>query len=368
MRIFVPHQSRAETRARAHRPGKFRSSRETGAPRRSARARGAGTRASTRTAAMEARRAEAELERRRADALLTACDLGLTDDVAALIAGGATFEAMDKAGVRPMTFAAARGTRTWWSSCVRTGSTRTTTTRSGAHLCTSRRCTARARVVRALASRPGTWVDPPDHLDDTPLTLAARMADAETIAALLDAGATRARETKRDSRRWARRSWCGAGSTSRTCCWNTRLADRPTRFGRTARETTRRVWKPKKAFVEVLETTTAGPAGGRSSSPPPRSAPRTRSRGSGTRAWTSTPCWPRENRDEAFRERFGCFETSAERDERTGRRLRLSPSPASRRSPPTRGRERRAGGRRRRSRDGPRRDPGFHERRCPRWK
>ena len=58
---------------------------------------------------MEARRAEAELERRRADALLTACDLGLTDDVAALIAGGATFEATDKAGVRPMTFAAARG-------------------------------------------------------------------------------------------------------------------------------------------------------------------------------------------------------------------------------------------------------------------
>ena len=58
---------------------------------------------------MDARRAEAELERRRADALLTACDLGLADDVARLISGGATFEATDKNGFRPMVFASARG-------------------------------------------------------------------------------------------------------------------------------------------------------------------------------------------------------------------------------------------------------------------
>ena len=138
---------------------------------------------------MEARRAEAELERRRADALLTACDLGLTDDVAALIAGGATFEATDKAGVRPMTFAAARGHADVVELLCSHGvdaNDDDVLGRAPLHFAAMH---GRARVVRALASRPGTWVDPPDHLDDTPLTLAARMADAETIAALLDAGA-----------------------------------------------------------------------------------------------------------------------------------------------------------------------------------
>ena len=138
---------------------------------------------------MEARRAEAELERRRADALLTACDLGLTDDVAALIAGGATFEATDKAGVRPMTFAAARGHADVVELLCSHGVDANDDDALGRAPLHFAAMHDRARVVRALASRPGTWVDPPDHLDDTPLTLAARMADAETIAALLDAGA-----------------------------------------------------------------------------------------------------------------------------------------------------------------------------------
>ena len=138
---------------------------------------------------MEARRAEAELERRRADALLTACDLGLTDDVAALIAGGATFEATDKAGVRPMTFAAARGHADVVELLCSHGVDANDDDALGRAPLHFAAMHGRARVVRALASRPGTWVDPPDHLDDTPLTLAARMADAETIAALLDAGA-----------------------------------------------------------------------------------------------------------------------------------------------------------------------------------
>lgn len=138
---------------------------------------------------MEARRAEAELERRRADALLTACDLGLTDDVAALIAGGATFEATDKAGVRPMTFAAARGHADVVELLCSHGVDANDDDALGRAPLHFAAMHGRARVVRALASRPGTWVDPPDHLDDTPLTLAARMANAETIAALLDAGA-----------------------------------------------------------------------------------------------------------------------------------------------------------------------------------
>ena len=138
---------------------------------------------------MEARRAEAELERRRADALLTACDLGLTDDVAALIAGGATFEATDKAGVRPMTFAAARGHADVVELLCSHGVDANDDDALGRAPLHFAAMHDRARVVRALASRPGTWVDPPDHLDDTPLTLAARMAGAETVAALLDSGA-----------------------------------------------------------------------------------------------------------------------------------------------------------------------------------
>ena len=138
---------------------------------------------------MDARRAEAELERPRADALLTACDLGLTDDVAALIAGGATFEATDKAGVRPMTFAAARGHADVVELLCSHGVDANDDDALGRTPLHFAAMHDRARVVRALASRPGTWVDPPDHLDDTPLTLAARMAGAETIAALLDAGA-----------------------------------------------------------------------------------------------------------------------------------------------------------------------------------
>jgi hypothetical protein len=47
----------------------------------------------------------------------------------------------------------------------------------------------RHEVVRVLVSRPGTWVDPPDCNDDTPLLLASRMGGVATVQALLDAGA-----------------------------------------------------------------------------------------------------------------------------------------------------------------------------------
>ena len=245
---------------------------------------------------MEARRAEAELERRRADALLTACDLGLTDDVAALIAGGATFEATDKAGVRPMTFAAARGHADVVELLCSHGVDANDDDALGRAPLHFAAMHGRARVVRALASRPGTWVDPPDHLDDTPLTLAARMADAETIAALLDAGAdARARNkaglTPLGEALLVRRRFDLADLLLEHEAG--RQTDAPRENG-SRDDAARLETKKKRRSWKFWRRRRRGPAGGRSSSPPPRSAPRTRSRGSGTRAWTSTPCWPRE--------------------------------------------------------------------------
>ena len=211
---------------------------------------------------MEARRAEAELERRRADALLTACDLGLTDDVAALIAGGATFEATDKAGVRPMTFAAARGHVDVMELLCSHGVDANDDDALGRAPLHFAAMHDRARVVRALASRPGTWVDPPDHLDDTPLTLAARMADAETIAALLDAGAdARARNkaglTPLGEALLVRRRFDLADLLLEHEAG--RQTDALRENG--SRDDAARLETKKKAFVEVLETTTAGPGG-----------------------------------------------------------------------------------------------------------
>ena len=209
---------------------------------------------------MDARRAEAELERRRADALLTACDLGLTDDVAALIAGGATFEATDKAGVRPMTFAAARGHADVVELLCSHGVDANDDDALGRAPLHFAAMHGRARVVRALASRPGTWVDPPDHLDDTPLTLAARMADAETIAALLDAGAdVRARNkaglTPLGEALLVRRRFDLADLLLEHEAG--RQTDAPREKG--SRDDASRT--KKKTRVEVLETTTAGPGG-----------------------------------------------------------------------------------------------------------
>ena len=211
---------------------------------------------------MEARRAEAELERRRADALLTACDLGLTDDVAALIAGGATFEATDKAGVRPMTFAAARGHADVVELLCSHGVDANDDDALGRAPLHFAAMHGRARVVRALASRPGTWVDPPDHLDDTPLTLAARMADAETIAALLDAGAdVRARNkaglTPLGEALLVRRRFDLADLLLEHEAG--RQTDAPRENG--SRDDAARLETKKKTRVEVLETTTAGPGG-----------------------------------------------------------------------------------------------------------
>jgi hypothetical protein len=125
---------------------------------------------------MDARRAEAELERRRADALLTACDLGLVDDVARLVAGGATFEATDKSGVRPMVFASARGHSGVVALLLSHGVDANDDDDLGRTALHFAAMHDRADVVRVLVGRKGTWVDALDSTDDTPLHLAARMA------------------------------------------------------------------------------------------------------------------------------------------------------------------------------------------------
>ena len=52
------------------------------------------------------KRAELELEKRRADAVLTACNLGLKEELERLLAEGATFSCRDKRGTTPLFFAA----------------------------------------------------------------------------------------------------------------------------------------------------------------------------------------------------------------------------------------------------------------------
>jgi ankyrin repeat protein len=145
---------------------------------------------------MDARRAEAELERRRADALLTACDLGLVDDVARLVAGGATFEATDKSGVRPMVFASARGHSGVVALLLSHGVDANDDDDLGRTALHFAAMHDRADVVRVLVGRKGTWVDALDSNDDTPLHLAARMAGRETVRVLLRHGANASSKNK----------------------------------------------------------------------------------------------------------------------------------------------------------------------------
>ena len=138
---------------------------------------------------MAARRAEADLEKRRADALLTACDLGLVDDVSDLITSGASTDVTDKRGSRPMFFAAARGHTAVVELRCSHGVDPNDDDALGRTPAALRRHADHPETVRALCARDGIWVDAPDHADDTPLLLAARMASPETVAALLDARA-----------------------------------------------------------------------------------------------------------------------------------------------------------------------------------
>lgn len=139
---------------------------------------------------MDARRAEAELERRRADALLTACDLGLADDVARLISGGATFEATDKNGFRPMVFASARGHVDVVELLLSHGVDPNDDDKDGRTPLHFAAMHDNLNVVTLLANRKGTWVDQTDCNDDTPLLLAVRMAGVDTVKALLECGAS----------------------------------------------------------------------------------------------------------------------------------------------------------------------------------
>ena len=138
---------------------------------------------------MAARRAEADLEKRRADALLTACDLGLVDDVSDLITSGASTDVTDKRGSRPMFFAAARGHTAVVELLCSHGVDPNDDDALGRTPLHFAAMHDHPDTVRALCARDGIWVDAPDHADDTPLLLAARMASPETVAALLDARA-----------------------------------------------------------------------------------------------------------------------------------------------------------------------------------
>ena len=138
---------------------------------------------------MAARRAEADLEKRRADALLTACDLGLVDDVSDLITSGASTDVTDKRGSRPMFFAAARGHTAVVELLCSHGVDPNDDDALGRTPLHFAAMHDHPETVRALCARDGIWVDAPDHADDTPLLLAARMASPETVAALLDARA-----------------------------------------------------------------------------------------------------------------------------------------------------------------------------------
>ena len=117
---------------------------------------------------MAARRAEADLEKRRADALLTACDLGLVDDVSDLITSGASTDVTDKRGSRPMFFAAARGHTAVVELLCSHGVDPNDDDALGRTPLHFAAMHDHPETVRALCARDGIWVDAPDHADDTP--------------------------------------------------------------------------------------------------------------------------------------------------------------------------------------------------------
>ena len=138
--------------------------------------------------AEEARREEVELEKRRADAVLTACNLGIVEELERLLAEGATFSCRDKTGATPLFFAAARGHADVIDLLCAHGVDPNDDDSLGRTPLHAAAAHDRADAVRALMRRDA-WIEAPDHADDTPLHLAARMAGVNTVEALLRHGA-----------------------------------------------------------------------------------------------------------------------------------------------------------------------------------
>ena len=226
----------------------------------------------------------------------------------------------------------------------------------------------RARVVRARVppGHVGGPAGPPRRHAADPR---GAHADAETIAALLDAGAdARARNkaglTPLGEALLVRRRFDLADLLLEHEAG--RQTDALRENG--SRDDAARLETKKKAFVEVLETTTAGPGGWslvvaaaafgaedtlawlRDKGVDVDAVLAAGEVGTKRSANASDASKPAPN---ATNERDGVsgFSVSGFAALTADARLRTA-----------------RGGRRRRSRDGPRRDPGFHERRCPRWK
>ena len=138
--------------------------------------------------AEEVRREEVELEKRRADAVLTACNFGIVEELERLLAEGATFSCRDKTGATPLFFAAARGHADVIDLLCAHGVDPNDDDSLGRTPLHAAAAHDRADAVRALMRRDA-WIEAPDHADDTPLHLAARMAGVNTVEALLRHGA-----------------------------------------------------------------------------------------------------------------------------------------------------------------------------------
>ena len=138
--------------------------------------------------AEDVRREEVELEKRRADAVLTACNLGIVEELERLLAEGATFSCRDKTGATPLFFAAARGHADVIDLLCAHGVDPNDDDSLGRTPLHAAAAHDRADAVRALMRRDA-WIEAPDHADDTPLHLAARMAGVNTVEALLRYGA-----------------------------------------------------------------------------------------------------------------------------------------------------------------------------------
>ena len=136
----------------------------------------------------DTKRAELELEKRRADAVLTACNLGLKEELERLLAEGATFSCRDKRGTTPLFFAASRGHADVIDLLCAHGVDSNDDDALGRTPLHAAAAHDRADAVHALMRRDA-WIEAPDHADDTPLHLAARMAGRLTVEALLGHGA-----------------------------------------------------------------------------------------------------------------------------------------------------------------------------------
>ena len=138
--------------------------------------------------AEDVRREEVELEKRRADAVLTACNFGIVEELERLLAESATFSCRDKTGATPLFFAAARGHADVIDLLCAHGVDPNDDDSLGRTPLHAAAAHDWADAVRALMRRDA-WIEAPDHADDTPLHLAARMAGVNTVEALLRHGA-----------------------------------------------------------------------------------------------------------------------------------------------------------------------------------